>query len=234
MARRRIHTGESDGPSGTLHQPLGRERIVTAVLEMLQEMSLEQITMRGIADSLGVKAASLYYHVKDKEELLHLLAERISLEVPFPDQGLPWQEQLKQWALNFRRTLHQYRSSVPIMGATIAASPNRLSHIEYLYRVLADAGFADAHIPWLAAMLKNHVLSYAEEEIRLQDRAAREHTEDAEEMSRRYAQQFQSLPPEQYPHMIRLAARTTAMDGDQEFGFALEVLLEGFRSKLTE
>lgn len=236
MARRRIYQSTDDtykGQSEPLHTPLDRQRIVSAVLDMLQAEGVEGIRMRKIADVLGVKAAALYYHVKDKEQLMHLLAEQISSEVAFPDAQLSWQEQLRQWALNFRRTLRQYRDAGHIMEATIAASPRRLAHIEFLFRLLSEAGFQDPNIPWLASMVKSYVLGFVEEETRLTDRASREEI-NLEELGKHYSEQFQSLPSELYPHMARLAVYTTSIEWDREFEFGLSVLLEGFEAKLSQ
>ncbi|MCZ8513410.1 TetR/AcrR family transcriptional regulator C-terminal domain-containing protein [Paenibacillus filicis] len=237
MARRRIHQQAADKPDGPseseqLHTPLDRARILEAVLTILEAEGLAGISMRKIADTLGVKAAALYYHVKDKEQLLHWLAERISSEVEFPGKELTWQEQLREWALRFRRALLRYRDAVPIMGATFAATPTRLAHIEYLFRILAESGFKDKHIPWLSSMLKNYVFGFVEEESRLTERAKREHL-NVDDMDKVYKEQFQSLSRELYPHMARLASHTTATDLDDEFLFGIQVLLNGFEAKLA-
>lgn len=233
MARRRTNPTQTEIQTGNLehiHTPLDRHRIISTVLTMLQAEGLEQISMRKIADTLGVKAASLYYHVKDKEELLHLLAEQISSEIEFPDEQLNWREQLQQWSLHFRRVLHLYRDSVQIMGATIAASPHRLSHIEYLFRILSQAGFRGAQVPWLASMLKNYIFGFTEEENRLAARAKQELV-DVEQMGGNYKEKFQALSSERYPYLSQLAVYTTAIDWDNEFTFGIQVLLDGFEAQ---
>ncbi|WP_282936865.1 TetR/AcrR family transcriptional regulator C-terminal domain-containing protein [Paenibacillus sp. RC67] len=235
MARRRTYPSQTEIQTGNMehiHTPLDRARIVRTVLSMLQEEGLEQISMRKIADSLGVKAASLYYHVKDKEQLLHLLAEQISSEVEFPDEQLDWREQLRQWSLHFRRVLHLYQDSVQIMSATIAASPNRLSHIEFLFRILAESGFKESQIPWLASMLKSYIYGFIDEENRLAARAKIEHV-DVDQMGKNYTEKFQALSPEFYPYLGRFAAYTTAVDWDNEFTFGVNVLLDGFEAQRT-
>lgn len=234
MARRRIYRtpGQDKAGSGEpLHTPLDRTRIVSAGLLLLHKEGLEQITMRKIADSLGVKAAALYYHVKDKEQLLHLLAERISSEITYPDPRLSWQHQLREWSLSFRRTLLRYRDAGRIMEATLAASPNRLEQIEFLFRLFAEAGFQDSQIPWLSGMLKNHILGFAEEEKRLADRAERERMA-ADGSTPPAAERFQSLDGKRYPHIARLASSMAKADWDDEFMFGIDVLLAGFEARL--
>src|SRR6266851_1209804 len=56
---------------------LSRSRLVAEALGLVQEGGLEALSMRGLADRLNVKAASLYWHVRDRRELLELLAESI-------------------------------------------------------------------------------------------------------------------------------------------------------------
>lgn len=56
---------------------LSRERLVEAALALIQEEGLDGLSMRALADRLDVKAASLYWHVRDRRELLELLADSI-------------------------------------------------------------------------------------------------------------------------------------------------------------
>src|SRR5919108_4301546 len=71
---------------------LTRERLVEAALELVNEEGLEGLSMRALADRLEVKAASLYWHVRDRRELLELLAEEILDTVPRPRHRATWRE----------------------------------------------------------------------------------------------------------------------------------------------
>ncbi len=73
-------------PDDERQQGLSRERLVGAALELIGEEGLEGLSMRALADRLQVKAASLYWHVRDRRELLELLAESI-LETVRPPRG---------------------------------------------------------------------------------------------------------------------------------------------------
>src|SRR6266567_81889 len=59
----------------------GRDRLVAAALEVVQDEGLDALSMRTLADRMGVKAASLYWHVRDREELIELLAQALLREV---------------------------------------------------------------------------------------------------------------------------------------------------------
>jgi AcrR family transcriptional regulator len=73
----------------TSEQGLSRARLVAAALDLVHTEGLEALSMRGLADRLDVKAASLYWHVRDRRELLELLAESILDRVP-PFRAAGW------------------------------------------------------------------------------------------------------------------------------------------------
>src|SRR5262245_34273037 len=99
--------------------PLDRDRVVRAALALMEEEGLDGISMRTVAARLGVKAASLYRHVRDKEELLTLMADQLSAEIPhqISAQG-DWREAMKEMAHRLRRALQQHRDAARLMAAT--------------------------------------------------------------------------------------------------------------------
>jgi AcrR family transcriptional regulator len=116
----------------------GREHIVSAALDLLDEAGLEGLTMRALAERMGVRAASLYWHIRDKEQLLGLLAEAIVGEVPEPAPDIPWRAQLEAFATDYRRVLQSHRDAARIM---IVAKPAAPRLYERLIRSLLAAGF---------------------------------------------------------------------------------------------
>src|SRR4030081_2870696 len=89
--------------------PLDRAHVVRVALQLLDEEGLDGLSMRRLAQRLGVTAASLYWHVRDKDELLALLAEAISAEVRLPDPTRPWRQELETMASSYRRVLLGHR-----------------------------------------------------------------------------------------------------------------------------
>ncbi len=71
---------------------LTRERLVEAALAWIREEGLDGLSMRALADQLAVKAASLYWHVRDRRELVELVAEAILESVRVPKSGAGWRE----------------------------------------------------------------------------------------------------------------------------------------------
>src|SRR5258706_15464399 len=97
-------------------QPLDREQVVRAALLLLDEVGLDELTMRRLAERLGVKAASLYRHVRNKDELLALLGDEISSEIPFARAAGSWRNQLTEMAWNVRRGLLAHRDAARVLA----------------------------------------------------------------------------------------------------------------------
>ncbi|KIL39274.1 hypothetical protein SD70_20955 [Gordoniibacillus kamchatkensis] len=229
MARRRTYP-QSFIPGleeETAHIPLDRGRIIQTALQVLNEIGLKELSMRKIADKLQVKTASLYYHVKDKEQLMQLLLDKICGEMVWPEPSLPWKEQILQWGEQFRKVVHSHRDAVELFNSSLAMGYERLTQIEKLYQLFVSAGFADAQVPWMASMLKNYVLGFAAEELRLNAFAQQDRTSN-EEFGEQYSRFFRQLPKDLFPNMIRLAPYTTSTDWREEFHFGLHVLIDGF------
>jgi AcrR family transcriptional regulator len=74
---------------------LTREEVLDATLELAEERGLDAVSMRGVAERLGVTPMALYRYVGDKQGLLDGLVERLIRELPEDDPGLPWQERLR-------------------------------------------------------------------------------------------------------------------------------------------
>jgi AcrR family transcriptional regulator len=69
------------------------------IAEAAHEIGLEGLTLRAVADRLGVSIAALYHHVSGKEDLLRLAAEEWTRTVPLPvNEGQHWAQWLCDWA----------------------------------------------------------------------------------------------------------------------------------------
>src|SRR5262249_53764529 len=97
---------------------LDQAQIVRAALALLDEVGLDELTMRRLAERLDVKAASLYRHVRNKNELLALLGDEISGEIPLVSAKGSWRDQLNEMAWNVRRGLLAHRDAARVLANT--------------------------------------------------------------------------------------------------------------------
>ena len=90
--------------------PLTREAILAAAERVLERDGFDRLSMRQVADELGTGPASLYWHVRNKDELLQLLFERFNdeIELPPPDPA-HWQDQVKELGRQIRAVGQRHR-----------------------------------------------------------------------------------------------------------------------------
>jgi TetR/AcrR family tetracycline transcriptional repressor len=124
--------------------PVSRGQIVAAALDLLDEAGLDGLTLRQLAGRLGIRAPTLYWHVRDKRELLDLLAAAILDEALAawrePQPGQPWWEWLAARARAMRAALLTHRDSARIVAGN-RPPESSLPGIERQLRALGGAGF---------------------------------------------------------------------------------------------
>jgi AcrR family transcriptional regulator len=144
---------------------LDRERLVRVALALLDEVGLDELSMRRLAERLGVTAAALYWHVRDKNELLGLLADAISAEMPLPDPGRPWRAELEALARGARRVALAHRDAARILVATLPTGPHRLRAIDAVLGLLIRAGFAPTDAADVAYVLNVYGIGFMLDEV---------------------------------------------------------------------
>src|SRR5215472_14338991 len=95
---------------------LSRDVVVAAALAVVESGGGDALTMRRIAEQIGVSASSLYGYVENKEELVQLVLDRIFRELVPPPEGGTWQETLKGFG---RAMLAMYRSHPGVAALTL-------------------------------------------------------------------------------------------------------------------
>jgi len=210
-------------------RPLDQAQIVRAALALLDEVGLDELTMRRLAERLGIKAASLYKHVRSKEELLVLLGDEISGEIPFADRTGSWRDQLTRIAWNVRRGLLAHRDAARVVAYTAPFGPRRLRHIEALLRVLRDAGLSRRDAARAAYHCNNFVTEFAADEARMTALAGVSAASQRKLLAeaRRH---FKALPRGEYPTVVELADDLTDSDPDALFQFGVDLLLRGLET----
>jgi len=89
---------------GRAREPLSRERIELAALDVIEKQGLPAFSIRRLGQALGVEAMSIYHYFPSKAHIMDALVDHIIEEMfPFPPAELPWEERL-------RRVAHQWRA----------------------------------------------------------------------------------------------------------------------------
>ena len=122
-------------------EPISREAIVTAAIQLLDANGLAALSMRRLAEELGTGAASLYWHVSNKDGLLDLVMDEVIGEGKIPDPDPEhWREQIKQIARDQRAASLRHPWLVRISIGRIPMGPNALRYTERILAILRAAG----------------------------------------------------------------------------------------------
>ena len=100
---------------------LTKKDIAQAGLKLLNQVGLEGLTVRAIADELGVKAPALYWHLKNKQALLDEVATEMFLTIPpLPPAtaGERWTDRLLRQARDLRQMMLSYRDGAKVFSGT--------------------------------------------------------------------------------------------------------------------
>ncbi|WP_199572396.1 TetR/AcrR family transcriptional regulator [Streptomyces murinus] len=152
---------------------LTKERIVDAGMAVFAEVGYQNLSMRQVADRLDAHAGSLYYHVRGKEELLALMADRVcrraydagTAALAALPSAATWQDRVEAQATALRAEIKEHPGGAQLL----AESPGMLSTgafslMERLLRTLLDGGLPAAHCGIAADTLLSHVTGFVLQE----------------------------------------------------------------------
>jgi AcrR family transcriptional regulator len=127
--------------SGSRRIPLTRERVLRAAIALADEGGVEGLSMRRLADELGVKAMSLYNHIANKEDLLEGILDTALAEIAVPRPDADWRTQIREIAVSAHETMlkHSWAADLAVRAKP---GPGRLRYGDSLLGCLRNAGFS--------------------------------------------------------------------------------------------
>lgn len=123
-------------------QAVSIEEITSTALAMIDAHGLEALTMRGLADAIGVKPVTVYRYLASKEAILAEVADRLWRELPQIDPAVTgWKEQIRAMWLQLFDLMLRHPHAVPLIARGGAYSSTAGSDTAGMLGVLRDAGF---------------------------------------------------------------------------------------------
>jgi TetR/AcrR family transcriptional regulator, tetracycline repressor protein len=122
-----------------------QERIVTAALELLDDKGMDGLTARALASRLDVRASALYWHVRNKQELLDEMGTEVMRRVAgafaavSPGDG--WRDDLSAYARVLRSEYLLHRDGARTFSGTRITDPNVVRMKEPLFERWTAAGW---------------------------------------------------------------------------------------------
>ncbi|MFI6229546.1 TetR/AcrR family transcriptional regulator [Micromonospora echinospora] len=211
--------------------PLSRARVLRAAVALADEAGIESLSMRNLAQDLGVVPMALYKHVANKDELLDGMIDVVVGEIDPPAPDADWKRTIRERVLSARRMLLRHPWAPLAIESRNMATPALLAYLDSMVGTFRAGGFSANLAHHVMHAMGSRILGFSQELFDPARRAGRSGTTSADPPT--------GLPPEaaaRFPHLAEIATAASHDDAsvvgqgcdDQfEFEFALDLLLDG-------
>jgi AcrR family transcriptional regulator len=206
-------------PSAPSRVPLSLDRVLRTAVDLADAAGIESLTMRKLAQELGVEAMSLYYYVSKKDDLLDRMIDIVVSEFELPPGGPDWKAALRRSAIS----AHDVLSRHPWAGSLVTSASVRSARLRYMdaiLRRLREAGFSIEMTHHAYHALDSHIIGFTLWEVGFPAET---------ELLDLAATFLEQLPVDEYPYLAEHIQHHLADTGDEagEFEFGLDLLLDG-------
>ena len=206
---------------------LSKARILKQALIIADNGGIEALSMRKLADALGVKAMSLYNHFANKDEIIDGLVELVIAEIEVPEHAADeWKTAMLVRANSAHQTLLAHPWATQTIVSRMNIGPNILAYIDTTLGCLRKAGFSIDMADHIWNAMDNHIYGFTLQELNfpLQE----------DEYAEAAAGFIDMIPVDKYPHMNALSRQVMAgkYNGIHDFEFGLTLILNGLDKQL--
>ena len=202
---------------------LSRDLVVHAATAQADRGGLEAVTMRTLADTLGVAPMALYRHVINRDDLIDGMVDAVFSEIGLPSSGGGWKAAMHQRAISMRDALIRHRWAIGLMESRRNAGPASLRHHDTVIGNLRGAGFDLDMVAHAYALLDAYIYGFAMTHVNLPFETPGDVVEVAQAM-------LAPFPAGEYPNLVEFItehAMKPGYDYGDEFGYGLDLILDG-------
>ncbi|MPY56520.1 TetR family transcriptional regulator [Streptomyces spongiae] len=229
-----METTTQAGSPAQPRAPLSKERVLSAAVALADEGGVDALSMRKIAQALGVVPMALYKHVANKNELLDGMIDVLVGEIDPPAGNTDWKTAIRRRVLSARRMLLRHTWATEViesrMKARATPTPAVMEYLDSMIGIFRAGGFSVDLVHHAMHVMGSRLLGFSQELF--EDSSGREPDPDA-------------MPPEEmaarFPHITELAMAVahdpdsvvgSGCDDQFEFEFALDLTLDGLERLL--
>ena len=203
--------------------PLTRERVLAAAIDLADRDGIASLSMRKLAQELGVEAMSLYHHVANKDAILDGLIDLVFGEIDLPVGEADWKAAMRRRAISAREVLRRHPWATGLMESRSTPGPATLRHHDAVLGILRNAGFPLELAAHAYSLLDSYIYGFALQETSLPFNTPEETAEVAQAM-------MAEFPADAYPHLTEIAVEHVLQPGysyASEYLFGLDLILDG-------
>jgi AcrR family transcriptional regulator len=216
-------------PRAQRRTPLSRERVLRAAFERTDAEGVEALSMRKLAQELGVEAMSLYRHVRNKGDIVDGMVDLVFAEIGLPAMDGDWKAAMRQRAISVREVLARHPWAIGLMESRSTPGPATLQHHDAVLACLRNQGFSIALAAHAYSVLDSYIYGFALQQASLPFQTSEEAVEVAGSIRRQF-------PVDAYPHLMEIAVKHVLLPGydyANEFIFGLDLILDGLERVLN-
>lgn len=210
--------------------PLDKQRLVEGAVTLADAKGIGSLTMRKLAEELGVKPMALYHHVANKDEILDGMVDQAFSEINLPDGGADWKTAMRERAISVRAVLSLHPWAVGLMQSRTNPGPATLHHHDSVIGTLRRADFSIEMAAHAFSALDAYIYGFVLQEMSLPFDTSEEVAEIAEAI-------LDQFPTDEYPYLAEMTFEHVMRPGynyADEFEFGLDLLLDGLERNRTE
>lgn len=203
--------------------PLNKQRVMRTAVLLADEKGVAFLSMRKLAEKLGVEAMSLYYHVTNKEEIFDGMVDVVFSEIDLPTEEEDWKIAMRQRATSARAALLRHPWAIGLMESRRHPGPATFRHHDAVLGMLRKAGFSLAMTAHAYSAIDTYIYGFALQELNLPFDTTKVPVEEL-------AAFLQHMPTGEYPHLTEFALGHVLQPGyayANEFMFGLDLILDG-------
>ncbi|GIH02255.1 TetR family transcriptional regulator [Rhizocola hellebori] len=202
---------------------LSKQLVFEAAVQVADERGLASVSMRKVAERLGVEAMSLYHHVANKDEILDGIADVVFAQIELPGPEVDWKDALRQRAVSTRSVLSRHPWALGFLESRRTPGPVTMRHHDWVIGRLREAGFTIAMAAHALAVVDSYVFGFVLQERTLPLDTPAEVADVAKGM-------FDLMEAGAYPHLTEMIKEHALRPGyafADEFPFGLDLILDG-------
>jgi AcrR family transcriptional regulator len=206
---------------------LNRERVLQCAVQLADKEGIASLSMRKLGQQLHVEAMSLYYHVRNKNDILDGMIDIVFSEITLPALGVDWKTAMRERAISARHVLLQHPWAINLMESRIQGGSMTLRHHDAVLGSLRQARFSIELAAHAYSVLDAYIYGFTLQELTLLFQTPEEVTAVAGTVLER-------LPTAEYPYLAEMIVDHAMKPGyyyGDEFAFGLDLILDGLERR---
>ncbi|GII04864.1 TetR/AcrR family transcriptional regulator [Planobispora takensis] len=202
--------------------------MLEAAIRVADRGGAEAITMRRVAQELGVEAMSLYHHVPNKDAILDGVVDVVFAAIELPDAGCgDWRDAIRARASSARSVLSRHSWALGLVDSRRTPGPATLRHHDAVLGVLRRAGFTLPMAAHAISLIDSYISGFVIQEVNLPVMTPDEVKEVAGGI-------LENLPADELPYLTEMIvdhALRPGYDYTAEFGYGLDLILDALEAR---